>query len=104
MLSVDEIEKLRAQHQDIATAVGDRQQWECVFRRPTRAEYKRFRSMMFNPATQPEAQEQLARVCVVHPSREAFDALLERYPAIPEAVAQDILKLAGISVDESLKG
>lgn len=50
-----------------------------------------------------EAQEYLARVCVVVPSREGFDTLLEDYPAIPEACAKAIGELTGFAVNESAK-
>lgn len=77
--------------------------WEVVLRKPTRAEYKRFRSQSHNPQMVADAQEVLARCCCVFPSKEAFDALLEDYPGIPEAATPVIKDLLGLSVDESEK-
>lgn len=79
-------------------------EWECVFRKPTRAEYKRSRAMAHNPAQAPEAQENLARACVVWPpSPQAFDALLEDYPGIPEKAATALGELSGLLSDETVK-
>ena len=109
MLTKEDLAALEATHKRIAHVIGPlgkdgkTAQWECVFRKPTRAEYKRFRSMVNTPGQGGDAGESLARSCVVHPAPEAFDALLEDYPAICEASAQDIGKLAGLFADESVK-
>jgi hypothetical protein len=80
--------------------------WECVFRKPKRAEFKQFRARAHNPAQRADAQEQLARQCVVHPSKEAFDALLEDYPAIcdSEAATELFQRLMSDAVEESGEG
>jgi hypothetical protein len=104
MLSKEDLQKLETDHKRIAHVVGKNNAWECVFRKPTRAEYKRFRAMAHNSSTLPDAQENLARTCVVFPSPEGFDALLEDYPAIPEAAASEIGEIMGMAVDETVKG
>lgn len=63
--------------------------YHCVFRRPTRGEYKRFRGMANNPAQKPDAAEMIARATVVHPSSGDFDKLLERRPGIPEQLGSN---------------
>lgn len=103
MLSQDDIEKLKTQHLRIAHVVGKDNVWECVFRKPTRSEYKRFRAMAVNDAQKPEAQEWLAVQCVVYPTREGFDDLLNDYPAIPEGAAGELIALTGMAVNESSK-
>ncbi len=103
MLTAEQLKELETNHKRVKRVVGKNGAWECVFRKPDRAEYKRFKSMANNPALLPDAQEALARATVVYPSREAFDALLEDYPGIPEAAADALLELAGVSVDESAK-
>lgn len=77
--------------------------WEIVLRKPSRQEYKQFRAQSHNPAQVAEAQEILARKCVVHPSRELFDSMLEDYPAIPEAAGEMFKKLTGLAVAEDVK-
>lgn len=77
--------------------------WEVVIRKPTRAEYKQYRSQSHNPAQVPDAQEILARKTCVYPEREAFDALLEDWPGIPEAAGNAFKELLGLSVQEDLK-
>lgn len=103
MLSDDQIKELEAKHKRVARCGAVGGEWEVVFRAPNRAEYKRFRAAINNPNTAPDAQEQLARQCVVYPSREAFDALLEEWPAIPEACSKAFSRLMGLAVDDDVK-
>ena len=103
MISPDDLVQLRTAHKRIAHVRDKDGAWEVVYRKPSHAEYKRFRSALHNEATKPDATEQLARVCVVYPSREAFDALLEDYPAIADASGDAIGELVGFTVDKSAK-
>ena len=103
MLTEDQVKELETKYGRVAHVVGAGGKWEVVFRKPARAEYKRFRSMSHNPSTVADAQETLCRACVVHPSKEAFDALLEDWPGICEAAGKALSELAGIAVDESVK-
>lgn len=85
-------------------------EWECVFRVPTRRELQMFLQQIDSGsslATRAMAPEGLARACVVHVSggtkndaRIDFDALLEKYPGIPQRVATDLAKLAGFDAGE----
>lgn len=103
MLSEEELKTLEDTHKRVAHIVGKNNAWEIVLRKPTRAEYKRFRSMATNETQKADAQETLARSCVVHPTREAFDALLEDYPAAADACASSIMELVGLVTEESTK-
>lgn len=106
MLTRDEIEKFQADYPGCVHLVGKGNTWECVFRAPKRAEYKLFRANAHNSARIADANEVLAMQTVVFPpSRELFDALLDRFPAIPEALAQDeaFRALTGVSVEEGAK-
>lgn len=100
MLTEDQIKDLESQHKRIAHVVDKNGQWECVFRAPKRDEYKRFRAMLHDDALKPEATEYLARACVVYPTREGFDALLNDYPALGEACADKIGELAGFTANK----
>lgn len=75
--------------------------WEVVVRKPTRPEYKNYRALAVKG--DPEAQEVIFRMVCVHPPKEAFDALLDDFPAIPEAAAKAIGDLVGIDADEPVK-
>jgi len=97
------LKELESKHQRVCHLRGRDGGWEVVFRRPTRQEYKRFKASMHNPQLAPDAQEQLARQCVVHPSKEAFDALLEDFPAIPEAASEAFSRLMGLAVEADTK-
>lgn len=103
MLTPDQIKSLEDSHKRIAVVRHEGAEWCVVYRAPSRAEYKQFRSRINNPQTAPDAQEQLARQCVVYPSKEAFDALLEEWPAIPEASSKAFSRLMGLAVEDDSK-
>ena len=98
-ISSDEIKALEVTHKRVAVVRSKHDDWEVVYRRPTRQEYKRFRAMA---QSNPDAQEQLCRSIVVFPSKEAFDALLEDWPGIPEASAKAIMDLTGMQSKEDV--
>ena len=85
-------------------------EWECVFRVPSRKELHVFLQQIDGSsslATRAMAPETLARACIVHVSgagetdaKQAFDALLDRYPGIPQRVATDLAKLAGFDASD----
>jgi hypothetical protein len=112
MLTEDELKQLEATHGEIRHVVGkkdkktDTHPWEVVLRKPKRPEYKNYRSLASNPKTAADAQETLVRMICVHPPKEltgAFDALLDSFPAIPEACGAAISDLVGIEADEAAK-
>src|SRR5438105_12091413 len=99
MSKVDEkvVEELRIKHGEVVLLRDPETGSEVVARKPPRAAYKRFRSMAFDPKKQADAAEALMVDCVVHPSRDEWNALLEEYPALAETFAPEVLKLAGAS-------
>lgn len=110
MLTQEQLQELETAHGRIARVVGKPYPkigedatkappaWEVVYRQPKRAEVKMFRAK--NSKNDPESVEALARQCVVFPSKEAFDALLDEWPAIPEASAEALGRLMGVQVKE----
>ena len=103
MLSTEEITALTATHKRIAHVIGKDNAWEVVLRKPTRAEYKRYRGLIHGDG-KAEASEWLARAtCVYPPSPDAFDALLEDYPAIPEACGSKLGELLGLATEQAAK-
>jgi hypothetical protein len=102
-LSPEKISELEATHKRIAHVRDIDGEWEVVYRRPSRAEYRRFRSSINDPQQSADATEQLARSLVVYPSREAFDALLEEWPAIPEGSSKALLRLMGTATTQEGK-
>jgi hypothetical protein len=97
--------ELEAKHKRIGIVTHpDTKSWIVVLRKPTRAEYKMFRSNSNNAQKASDAQEILCRSIVVYPpSKEQFDALLEDWPGIPEACGKTIIELAGMSGQEQGK-
>lgn len=102
-LTQEQVKELEATHKRIAHVKDLDGEWEVVYRRPTRAEYRRFRSSINDPQLSADATEQLARTLVVYPSREAFDALLEEWPAIPEGSSKALLRLMGTATTQEGK-
>lgn len=106
MLTTEQLNEFRAAHPNgIVHIIGKGGAWECVFRTPTRNEYKMYRANAHNPAREADANETLAIQTNVYPGRDAFMALLERFPAIPEAFGsnEELRELTGISVEEGAK-
>jgi len=78
---------------------------EYVFRVPTRADYNGYKvhqkkSLLGQAA--PDAAASLARVCLLFPSKDDFDALREKAPAIVEDLGEALVEAAsaGLSVRE----
>jgi hypothetical protein len=95
---------LEAAHGRIGVVTAKNGAWEVVLRKPSRAEYKMFRSLSHNAQKLPEAQEQLfGQTCVYPADRAAREVLLDEWPGIPEACGQMLIDLAGMSGIESGK-
>ena len=103
MLTEDQIAEFETTHNRIAHVIGKDKAWEVVVRKPTRSEFKRFKAMVHNPSQAPDAMEHLIRTCVVYPSRDALDALLEDFPALPAAFDSQLAELVGAAADETVK-
>lgn len=107
-ITQEKLDELEVLHKRIAHVKGrpnakGEPEWEVVYRKPKRAEYKMFRRNASNEQAKSEAQEILARQLVVYPELSAFDALLEDYPGIPEASSKAFVCLNGMESDESVK-
>lgn len=68
---------------------------DIVVKRPPRAEWKRFRAMLFDPEQKPNALETLAKVCVIYPDAAAFAELLNERPALAEKIGDQCTEVAG---------
>ncbi len=93
MLTEQQIADLREKHGRVAHVVGEDDAWEIVIKAPTREQYAAFKSALQDDVQKPKATELLFRKLVVFP--ENFDALLDQYPAIPDACSDDLLSLMG---------
>lgn len=76
-----------------------------VFRVPTRGDYNGYKmhqkkSLLGQAA--PDASASLARVCLLFPTKDEFDALRERAPAIVEDLGDELVESAagGLAVRE----
>jgi hypothetical protein len=68
-----------------------------IFRAPTAAEAMRYKSLLNDDKSKPQASGVLARVVVVWPARETFDEWATAKPLIADEVIGPILELAGLT-------
>lgn len=69
---------------------------EFVVKPPTRAQWKRFKTEIQDPAKRASAIETLCLDCVVYPARAEFEQLLERAPGIASSLSEEIADIAGV--------
>ncbi len=68
---------------------------DVLVRKPNLGEHRRFRAAVMEGGTKAAmATEQLARDVVVHPDLDAYDALVEDFPGVPDLIATAVSKLA----------
>jgi len=84
---------LREKHGELI--VLDKDGDVAAFRRINGPEYKRFRAKLFDEKKRPDALEEITRVCLVHPDKAAFEAMLVRRPALADAFGEQLLEVAG---------
>lgn len=111
-ISDDDLQKLKAANPRgvIVRLVGpeeadDEACDEYVFRVPTRADYNGYKTHQKKALlgqAMSDAAASLARACLLFPSKDDFDALRERAPAIVEDLGEEIVESAsaGLSVRE----
>ena len=87
------IEAARATHGEVSELTAG--EYAVLVRAPTRGEYKRFRAESLDERKRAEAVEHLCRSCVVYPDPAAFDALLDRKPALADIFGAKVLELEG---------
>jgi hypothetical protein len=102
-----QIEQLKGQtldgrlHEFAATVDG--KEFVVYARRPSRAEYKRFRADINNEKKQAGAVEMLLSSCILHPNTAAFQAILEEAPGLSETFGEELLKVCGLAVSADSK-
>lgn len=96
-------EEAVANHGDDRVAIVESKLGPVLLRSPSRPEYKRFRSQLKPKGDNGDILEQLARQVVLYPSRQEFDAMLDRRPALADTVGNRALELAGAGEGETSK-
>lgn len=100
-LSPEVLERLAAMGMELHHLSSD--EYDVVVKRPDRPSYKRFKSMMSDPQKRVDALEQLMRDCLVHPTRQEFDAMLDKRPALGDLFGARVLELAGLTAEAEAK-
>lgn len=115
MLTKEQVDACERQYKRIVVLAGPKEAagvggemvpiWEVVIRPPTRAEYKALREELANPRTKTEAQENLVTGCVAFPDPPGFQALLDEFPALADAICNHpaVTAMMGAVVDSRTK-
>ncbi|GAC1536326.1 MAG: hypothetical protein NVS3B10_00140 [Polyangiales bacterium] len=100
-----EIFLARGTRADRESPTGRRVTWQIAMRRPTKSEYLATKSRSANPAQAPQANEMLVKMLLVHPSKEEFEKLLDKWRGICEAPSTNkaIAALLGWEEDDTEK-
>lgn len=72
-------------------------------RSPQTGVWRRFRSQMQEAKRRDEASEQLFRACLLHPSQEVFNAMLEDEPGLLDTFASELCEVAGLAKEVEKK-
>lgn len=93
MIDEKKVEDLRAEHGDVFVLEEGGESVVC--KRPTRAQYKRFRKERMDSRRNAEALETLFLGCLVYPPADEFEATLELKPALADVFGGMLLDVAG---------
>ncbi len=85
--------ELKAQHGEVHVLGGSGEL--VVVKPPTRAAWKRFKTWLSDDRRKADAFEALLVDCIVFPSRDEVDKMLDRKPALAEAFGNKLFELAG---------
>jgi len=109
VLELDEIETSGKWDEDKITGVFTTEGL-VVVTSPGQAEVDLFRATQWSGKdnlaggqAKADATKRIARTSVVHPTKQAYDAMVKKAPGIPEPVAVAALKLAGFEEVEARK-
>jgi hypothetical protein len=93
------IDEVKAKHPGIdlklLTVENDGVGGAAIFRSPTKGEYKRWRSMMIDPAQRLEGNEAIVFGCLVYPSVAELRNLFEKRPGFADTWADKLTDWAG---------
>lgn len=101
--NADAIEKATEVHGavDVSIALVDTLDGVVIVKRPERLHWKKFASKL--PKLTDEDAETLTRACLVHPTRDEYASLIEKYPALNARCGDAIATLAMGQSAESAK-
>ncbi len=95
------IEELKAQHGEIhqLSYAGV----DVIVRAPSRAAWKRYRALMSDAARRADSFEVLLRDCLLHPSLQELDGILDRRPGLAETFGAELVEIAGLGKEAEKK-
>jgi len=100
-LTDEKIAELKAKYGELHQLSHDGE--SVVVTRPNRQQWKKFRAFMNDDRKRGDAIESLLRECVVHPSLDELNSLLEVKPGLAEAFGSSVVELAGAAKTEAVE-
>lgn len=88
------VSKIREQYQG-ELRLFSAEDVEIIARMPDKVTFARFRDMLLEPKTRGRAFGFLVESCLMYPSREEYNKLVDSRPGIPVSFADKISELAG---------
>jgi hypothetical protein len=95
IITPEEVSRLRAAHPGCDLHFRKTEFAEVVLRPASLAEYERFLTDAREPAARTTAMRRLVSQAVVYPDDKEFGALVERYPAIVQVLADEVIEISG---------
>lgn len=89
------VEDLKAKHAGVKMSLLQHQGASIIVRHPTPAIYRKSKAYSRDEKTSADANEQLVRDCLLWPSKEELNAIMQDQPAITDTFASDLVKIAG---------
>jgi len=99
-LNEEAIEKAEEHYGEKKIKVIDTQLGCVIIRQPNALHYKRFRD---KESAKSEDLERLVRGCLVHPTGDAFDRILDQEPGVLDVAGECVVALAGFRIGEVSK-
>lgn len=96
-LTEEKFNELQAAHPGARLSAVTVAGHDIVVKAPPRAEWKRYKTMVLDPAKRVEANATLVMATVVYPPLDVFDLIVNDRPAIIERVWDYVTDLAGAS-------
>ncbi len=91
-----EIEEARAKHGEIVLVAAEKAGEVAALRRPTRAEYQRFKQHRNDQRYRTTALERLIEACILIPTAAEFEHVLEKKPVLADTFGERLLEEAGL--------
>jgi hypothetical protein len=91
-----ELEEARLKNGDLVIVAAEKAGEVAAMRRPTRAEYQRFKQHRLDQRYRITALERLVESCLLVPTPAEFERVLEKKPVLADTFGERLLEEAGL--------